>query len=89
MAGAIAVYTPGTRAASVATAPGAEDVSTSAGVITPDGMPPSVSVARALCAGPAVASAVLPGSPRCSDRAGSISAVRIPSPASAASQRCR
>jgi len=38
---------------------------------------------------PLVAWAELPGSPRCRDSAGSIRAVRMPSPASAASQRCR
>src|SRR6266567_4897032 len=66
-----------------------EEVSTSAGVITPDGMPPRVRVIRAVCAGPDVASAALPGSPRCRDRAGSISAAMTARPASAATQRCR
>ena len=57
--------------------------------MTPDGTPPSVSVASASCAGPLVAWAELPGSPRCRDSAGSISAVKMPSPATAASHRCR
>ena len=58
MAGATAAYTPGTRSAAAAAwagAPGAEDVSTSAGVSTPDGTPPWVSVTSVSCAGPLVA----------------------------------
>ena len=91
VAGAIAAYTPGTRTACAATA-AAEDgaeLSTSAGVSTPDGMPPSASVTSASWAGPLVACAELPGSPRCRDSAGGISATRMPRPASAASPRCR
>src|SRR5215475_10303395 len=64
------------------------EVSTSAGVITPDGTPPRVSVISALCAGPDCASDVLPGCPRCSDNAGSISATMTARPATAAIQRC-
>src|SRR5258708_2593005 len=67
--------------------PGAGEVRTSAGVMTPDGMPPRVRVVSALCAGPDVASEVLPGPPRCRDRAGSISAAMTARPPSAATQR--
>src|SRR5215469_13100581 len=85
---------PGTRAAFAATwaafaAPDGCVVSTSAGVITPDGTPPRVSVIKALCAGPDVAWAELPGSPSRSDSAGSISATMTARPAIAATQRCR
>src|SRR5260221_850536 len=53
---------------------GADEVRTSAGVMTPDGIPPLVRVISASCAGPDVASDVLPGSPRCRDRACGINA---------------
>src|SRR5260370_40934283 len=90
---------PGTRAAFAATEsatdatlagplPGAGEVRTSAGVMTPDGMPPRVRGISALCAGPDVASEVLPGPPRCRDRAGSIRAAMTARPPSAATQRC-
>jgi hypothetical protein len=58
-------------------------------VITPEGTPPRVSVTSASCAGPEVASAVLPGMPRCSDSAGSISVTMTAIPATAATHLCR
>src|SRR5258708_15822575 len=90
---------PGTRVAFAATESatdamlagpltGADEVRTSAGVMTPDGIPPRVRVISASCAGPDVASEVLPGSPRCKDRAGSISAAMTAKPPTAATQRC-
>src|SRR5258708_39057647 len=67
---------------------GADEVRTSAGVMTPDGIPPRVRVISASCAGPDVASEVLPGSPRRRDRAGRISAAVTARPPTAATQRC-
>src|SRR5258706_14300335 len=90
---------PGTRVAFAATESatdatlagplaGADEARTSAGVMTPDGIPRLVRVISASCAGPDVASDVLPGSPRCRDRAGSISAAMTARPPRAATQRC-
>ena len=88
--GAIAAYTPGSPEARAATeAEDPPDVSTSAGVRTPEGTPPDVRLTSASCAGPAVASADAPGEPRCSDSAGAISSPMIASPAAAETQRCR
>jgi hypothetical protein len=55
----------------------------------PDGTPPEVSVTSAACAGPDVASAADPGSPRCNDSAGSARAAMIPRPMIADAQRLR
>src|ERR1700722_7303520 len=88
--GAIAAYTPGSPEARAATeAEDPLDVSTSAGVSTPDGTPRDVRLTSASCAGPAVASADDPGRPRCSDSAGAISSAMMPRPVAADTHRCR
>src|ERR1700742_3942239 len=88
--GATAAYTPGRSEARAATeAEDPPEVSTSAGVSTPAGTPWDVRLTSASCAGPDVASAADPGTPRCSASAGSISRPMIASPTAADIQRCR